>query len=97
MSRKDAPTVNTGGELGQILDHLVCSSDLKARRSAGMKMFRLHKKACNKVEELEEALRYIHTETVLVKERSGSVMAIKDRAEAALGIGPYSSISATKK
>lgn len=43
MSRKQYDTtVNTGGEMGQILDHLLCASDPKIRRQDVKDALRLH-------------------------------------------------------
>ena len=53
MSRKQYDiTVNTGGEMGQILDHLLCASDPKIRRQDAKDALRLHAALRAEVERL---------------------------------------------
>ena len=42
MSRKQAPTVMTGGEMGQIIDHLLCASDASVRMQDARDALALH-------------------------------------------------------
>jgi hypothetical protein len=42
MSYKNAPEVNTGGEMGQILDHLLCAKLPEIRMEDAREALRLH-------------------------------------------------------
>lgn len=47
MSRTEAPTVKTGGEMGQIIDHLVCASERRYRLQDGRDALALHFQVVN--------------------------------------------------
>jgi hypothetical protein len=57
VSREEAPTVNTGGEMEQILDHLLCASDPKIRRQDAKDALELHAALRAEVERLTTELQ----------------------------------------
>jgi hypothetical protein len=54
--RSEAPTVSTGGEMGQILDHLLCASDKKIRYQDAKDALKLHASLRAEVERYRSAL-----------------------------------------